>query len=677
MAIGIRGFNPIWFEVDLQAHPFDDNFWFYVLENTIPYLPETVYHDADLTIPWTNPIRFLANGTLPVDIFFDPNKVYRLEFRQNLGLLPPSQNDPLIYEVNDYVPGSSGVTPTPTVSLTSENEVTNGQFAVINFSSPFTTTTAGTYEIAPGWFLDLGGSGTATITQVPLTSTTSDRSNAPYALHLVLSGWTSDSVKLRQRFQQNGVLWSNKFVATAITARSGSLGFPTLVVNLVDSMSTVLANLLTVPSVNGTFNEYTGHALIPASTNTDIPPAAYIEYQILLPSNLDIYLTSIQVTVSDSEAEPTYIQDTVDRQIDHTFHYYKDSLLREQKESILTGWDFGLNPWQFYTTAVTNAATNKYTADQTALIQQAYVASAAGNNISTSQGTVGQNYGFVVTAVTATNQFGILQYIDPSTIRTGWGHTFSSLVKLTATLQTATLGVKMRVIHRTSIPSSISQTEPVATWAANGEPVFAAGWTFISPRNDPVYILTNGANSLAFEGISLPASTNANMTLGVMIYTTGSMIQTGTADKIIFNSASFVKNDFAIEVPSLTFDETLRRCEFYFRKSFLVGTVPTTNAGVNTGESWSTQGNVAITPNTWGPFIRFADPMRDTPSVTLYNPANTNAEIRDEDTGSDWSATAVVNVNTQGFNITGTPPGGSAVGDLTGIHWVANAVIGR
>jgi len=54
--------------VDLTAHAFDDTFYMFVLENTIPYIPATVYHQPDGT-PWTNPIRFLANGTLPVDIF--------------------------------------------------------------------------------------------------------------------------------------------------------------------------------------------------------------------------------------------------------------------------------------------------------------------------------------------------------------------------------------------------------------------------------------------------------------------------------------------------------------------------------------------------------------------------------------------------------------------------------
>lgn len=71
MAIGVRGSNPIWTEVDLQGNLFDDTFWLFVLENTLPYIPATVYHDPDLNTPWNNPIQFLGNGTLPNDIFFE------------------------------------------------------------------------------------------------------------------------------------------------------------------------------------------------------------------------------------------------------------------------------------------------------------------------------------------------------------------------------------------------------------------------------------------------------------------------------------------------------------------------------------------------------------------------------------------------------------------------------
>jgi hypothetical protein len=321
MTIGIRGINPIWTEFDLTGHLFDDSFYLYVLQNTIPYIPTPVYHDVDLSIPWTNPIQFLANGTLPIDIFWDPTLVYRLEFRQNNGILPPSQTDPLIYEVDNYVPGTGGSTPITTVAFPSGNQITNAQFALFNLSSPITITVAGTYNIAPGWYLDLAGSGSATISQVPFTSVNPNPSNAPYALHLVLSGWNADSVVLRQRFHQNGLLWSNKAVAATVTAATGT-GFQSLTANLVSDLGTPLAEVLSIPVINTTLTEYTGIGSLPASTDTTVPPAAYVELQVHLSSNNDIYLTSFQLIVEDPAMpfQPAFTQDTIDMQINTTYH---------------------------------------------------------------------------------------------------------------------------------------------------------------------------------------------------------------------------------------------------------------------------------------------------------------------------------------------------------------------
>src|SRR5690349_13927442 len=99
----VRGSNPIWYEVDLTGHSFDDTFYMFVLENVFPYIPATVYHNPDATNPWTQTIRFLANGTLPTDIFFNDATVYRLEFRKG-----NTQTDPLIYLIENYRPGSGG-----------------------------------------------------------------------------------------------------------------------------------------------------------------------------------------------------------------------------------------------------------------------------------------------------------------------------------------------------------------------------------------------------------------------------------------------------------------------------------------------------------------------------------------------------------------------------------------
>lgn len=321
MPLGIRGANPVWFEVDLQGKLFDDTFYMNVLENEIPYIPADIFTDPDLNTHAANPVRFLANGTLPIDIFYEEDKVYRLEFRQYIVPGVPSQADPLIYEVDNYVPGTGGVTPVDTVAFASSNQISNPQFAIMTLQSP--TTIGGTnpavIEVAPGWFLQLGGTGTVTISQVPLNNSNINPSNAPYALRLTMSGWTDGSVILRQRLFQNGMLWANKIVSSAVTAFIN--GAPqSITANLIDSNNSVLGTVLPLTSINEAWNEYTGYAQLPQTTNPNVPPSAYIDYQLLLPSNIDLYLTSFQLVVQDLPIQPSFEQDSINRQIDHTYH---------------------------------------------------------------------------------------------------------------------------------------------------------------------------------------------------------------------------------------------------------------------------------------------------------------------------------------------------------------------
>jgi len=317
MALGIRGSCPVWLLADLQGALFDDTFYLFVLENTIPYVPATVYHDPDLNTPWTQPIQFLGNGTLPIDIYFEADFVYRLEFRQG-----PTQAYPLIYEVNDYVAGSGGSSPVDTIAFASSNQITNPQFALMSLQNPVTISSVSgisDLEVAPGWFLFASGTGTVTISQVALTNSNSNPSNAPYALRLTMNGWTDGSVILFQRFEQNGMLWANKIVSSTVTARLE--GSPqSISAELIDSNGSVIGNVLPITAVNESWNEFTGYAQLPSSTNPDVPPAAYIDYRLSLPSNIDIYLTSFQLVAQDLPIKPSFEQDSINRQIDHTYN---------------------------------------------------------------------------------------------------------------------------------------------------------------------------------------------------------------------------------------------------------------------------------------------------------------------------------------------------------------------
>jgi len=675
----IRGSNPIWFTVDLTAHAFDDTFYLFVLQNELPYLPATVFHDPSGNIPWTQPIQYLANGTLPEDIFWDPDVVYRLEFRHG-----PTQSDPLIYLVENYRPGQGGNTPIDDITLATENQITNPQFSLVSFNSPFTLTNVTNpdpIEVAPGWFLNLTGTGSVTLTKIPLYGTAGliNPSNAPYALRITLTGTWSATPYLSQRFNQNGMLWADKNVSSAITARIE--GAATTIFARIDaSDGTPLAIVLDTTTLNGTFNEYTGHGLMPDPKNMNVPPDAWIEYRLFLQSAIDIYVTSFQLIVTDAEVpiEPPFQQDTIERQQDHTFHYYRESLLMQPKDSILTGWDFGLNPWQFFSTSQTNVSTFGYTADQTIIVQQAYVDSATMNNVSVGRGTFAENYGCKVQAVTATNQFAMIQYIDPRDIRPYWANTLSSLVNLTAQKQgpSANLRLKMKLIYRASLPPSLAQNEPILSWTALGEPVFAAGWTALKPINDPVYNLKSGSNTLTFNGFELPTSTNDNMTLAIVIYTLDPMNQAGTPDFLLFNRVSLVPNDFAIDSSILTYNETLRNCQFHYMKSFPIPVLPAHGTGVTTS-SFGVQ-TTASGVAGFGPLVRFPVMMRtSSPVIFLYTPgAGPVSQIETNPPGITWSGSSVSGISEWGFSTQGTPQFGSVVGERCCVHWTANGLLG-
>lgn len=631
----VRGSNPVWSFVDLTGRQCDDTFYMFVLENELPYIPATVWHDANAADEWTNPIQFLANGTLPVDIYWDPDVVYRLEIRKG-----DSQSDPLIYLIENYIPGQGGSQPIDAVGLFTDNQLTNPQFSLISFSSPTTFTSItdpAPIEVAPGWFLELTGTGNVFLERIALNSAQANPTNAPYALHITLSGTWTGTPKLRQRLQQNGMLWANKYVSTSLTAKIQGAA-TALSVYIQDSMGMPLAQLLDVPALNETYNQYQGYALLPDTTNTDTPPDAYIDYQVRLPTSIDLYITSLQVVVSDIANNFEYEQDTIDRQIDHTFHYYKDSLIIQPKETVLCGWNFPLNPWQSLTTGVTTLTTNRYTADQTIVIQQNYVATNTGSNISVNQGTAAQRQGFAVNAVTATNQFALLQYVDPATIRPYWNHYLSSLVRARIfTSNGSNIRFKIRLIVNNSLPGTVTRIEPIASWTSGQDPTLQTGWSYIEANNDPIYTFENaysseGAESFPyypFDSFLMPNCTSSTQTLGILLYTLDDMSITGTPDQIVFDKISLVPISFAIDSTPITFDDELRRLQYYYEQSYKIGDVPGTATSDNAifyPQFSPTDGSTADL-FLRGFTIPYKTIKRGVPAVVLYDVSGGNLSV--------------------------------------------------
>lgn len=586
----VRAANPIWWIPDLTGFPLNDEYYAFFLTNDLPYVFQPVYQDPDGINPWNAPLQFQPAGTLPNNLYFDETKVYRIEIRHG-----NNSNDQLIYLIEDFVPGNT-VTPSNTNLLTAENMITNPQFADIYFTSPFTYTqgSSGSYsfEIGPGWRLDLQGAGSITLTQGALAGTNNEVGNPTYFLKLnAISGWSS--VKLVQRFSNNGAIFANGAAALTFTA-DANVSSQTIVIQYVPSVgvATDLFDAANGPITIGGFNAYGNAVDIPASTNTDPDGSAYVDIVFNIPIGSDLSFTNIQIVGQSTPLPggfnpltdaPVYQELTYERIVDHEFHTYKESLLRQPKENLLTGWNFSLNPWQFRTTASSNVASNEYTADQSIIVQQNFVNTATGNNIAVGRGTAAQNYAYAATAVTPTNKFALIQYIDSSTIRPYWGKTLSALVNARIVTTHGTQPkFKMRLLARDTAIPLISQTEPIASWTPGSgsanEPVFALGWQPVGPPigifplNNPEYTLTTVDQNFAFEKFVLPAATSNDMFLAIVIYMTTELDSTATADTVLFNSVSLTHNDFAIEASTETFDETLRKCQFYFETSYNIST---------------------------------------------------------------------------------------------------------
>ena len=311
MTVYARGINPIWLFDNLTGQIMDDTYYFWVLQNTLPYLPANVYKSSSGTV-WSNPIRLLANGTLPNNIYFDPSLTYRLEWRKNDGVNPPSQNDALIYLVENYIPdGTSSVNPVTQYSQ-SDNQIENPQFFTVNSTLPLTINTATTTNIAPGWDVITSGAGTLVVTQVAQSGnvwTATNATNAPYYLSLNNNGF--DTVTLRQRFNGNGALWTGEAAALNFTAWASNdvVLLDAITYSNVTGVNFDPASLTTVPT------DYRRSLPIPSSTSSDLPNVAWTEVDFSFQANTTVNITSVQVVGQDSAVDINYIQTTPEAQV--------------------------------------------------------------------------------------------------------------------------------------------------------------------------------------------------------------------------------------------------------------------------------------------------------------------------------------------------------------------------
>ena len=575
----VRSYNPKWFFNDLVGKPLNDEYYAFFLTNTLPYQPQVVYRDPQGLTVWTGGIvQFEPSGGLPDNLYFNEFLTYRIEIRHG-----NTQFDPLIWEINNYQASLGDEPPPGEGGESDENQISNPEFVEVNFNPEPTTVTAlvnpTLIDVAPGWVIEAVGTGTINLQRIPVKGTDDIITNPAYVLRINAFGpWTD--LKLRQRFDNNGALFKSSTqeesaVSGAFIAVNNVPGDVTSGMFYRDSTGAASeVAIIPVATITGAYQMFSDAAALPnIPQNPQDSDIAYVDIYIRIPNNCDISLSSIQIVKQVQPAAVEYIQESPARHRDHLFHYYKNSILLMPKESLLTGWVFGQNPWQFRSQASSNVTFPcDYTADQTIIYQQG-----GANSVAVAKGTASEDRAFEVKAVGAANKFAMIQYIDTETMNGYWGSKVSALVTLRKVLGNPTSQVrfKMRLIYRADAVPVIGPNQPINSWGGTDPDFVSAGWAVIIPPNDPIYTISTIQQSLPFNGIQLPVATTNTMTLGIAIYTIDPMNNVGTPEKILFDRVSLVRNDFAIDTNVLTFDESLRRCQFYYETSKNLNVIPT------------------------------------------------------------------------------------------------------
>lgn len=631
----VRAANPIWWLPDHTGLSLNDEYYAFFLTNTLPYIPQSVYQDPAGNTQFSNPIQFSAAGTLPDNLYFDPTLTYRIEIRHG-----NTQADELIWEINDFVPGSGsgGSTVIDDRLTVSPNLITNPQFADIDFQSPFTftksTPTTYTLDIGPGWQLILSGSGATTLTQTANAGSSGTPGNPPYYLDIESSGWTS--VVLRQRLENNGAIFSGGAVAIALTV--ASVNNPEiLTVSYAPSTGTA-TNIFQQSIPTGTLTAYKYAVDIPASTNSDSGTGAYVDILFTMPGTSRFQLTNIQLTGQSSNLSagfdnpsdaPSFQELSYGEVVNGEFNVYRDGLLFKPVPSYLVGWDFPLNPAQFFGDSVVAQAVgvNKsyYAWDQTIVFQTADSGITVTRNIN--------EYGIQLTPA-ANGQAAIIQYMEPYRINDLLLDQISVNVRgNVATGKTLKCTVSLWYTTDASLPdiTAGNNNSLVATLDANGKPAtFNGNWTEVTRTvsEEAVFTMSETITDYGFNIWNLNDLTAAkNATYFAIVIGTAAMTS-ASPENPQFISVGLCKGSIPTIPAPQTPDQVLRECQYYYEKSYDLQTEPgtVTNVGVNSAPAFvyvgdGTRGTLHddyLFPRSF--YIQFKQTKRTVGNLVLYSP---------------------------------------------------------
>lgn len=472
------------------------------------------------------------------------------------------------------------------------NELSNPQFSEVLFdttSSSYTynvnAVTDNVISIAPDWDLIVSASsaGTITVSQLKPIGSLNIAGNPGTILTIDSAGLSK--LQLRQRIFGSPNLWGSGYLSATFLAKTYS-GTSVLLNMFYSQSSGAVVDQQFLPAASlpasGAYTSFSSTVLIPASNSSESYPTAYIDIYFDIPLSIQIDISNIMVafTGATSINNIAYDQESNARQIDHLFHYYKPQLDFKPIPSMLTGWDFPLNPAQINSSSVTMSTTAAYMWDQT-------IGKSVVGNIAVARNSVTNG----IQATTANNleAFYYIQYLSGAQAKKILGTKLAVNVNAFRTQTGGECTCRVYLYRGTAASSFPTLPTSIGTLASSG--IFtltAASWALI-PRgnegqaqgvlsvvNTADYTTLNDVVDLQFNDWEINVTGEIADTDKFAIVVTFQCPTTGTV--IVANSISLVPGDIPTRPAPQARDEVIRECQYYYETSKDIGVAITTSA---------------------------------------------------------------------------------------------------
>jgi hypothetical protein len=530
-------------------------------------------------------------------------------------------------------------------NLTATNNPTNDPFPLVNqianpqFSRVFinetvsmtysaTAATDQVFSLAPDWDFVISGTGTVDVQQVAIAGNENVVTSPPYVLDVTVSNGIT-SCLLRQRFAANSGLWASTanqqiFLAGTFIARNENSGSTGLDLFYVDSTGSSPITIVSATFDNSGYTVQTGAtaSAIPLSTDTNTGEDGFIDIYFSFSPSSHIRISSVQVVPTLSDAGADLIQyDTQSSNREQALmgDYFIPNLEAKRIPSLLTGWDFPVNPAQFGATGnITTTAA--YIWDQT-------IGDAATSNVAYARSAV--TGGLQLTTTGTNDAFFIMQYLDP--IQGKDWVTSALSVKVEAFKGSAGDDVTMQVYLVRGSSAAAYPTLPttIGTVATDGTfTVSAANWELITRSGlDTAQATLNSVatndqlandNTYSFSGWQMTDATDLGDTNKLAIIITFAYPDASTV--ITVDSVGLCLGN----IPSLPAPQTpleaLRSCQFFYESNYPLTVAPgtATASGIARFQLQNIAGTGVLTAYAQAFTLEFQGKKRTTPTISFY-----------------------------------------------------------